>query len=141
MHNIPHSENTIQRGAVRSGSLICAFGNSPKNACRCISMFADHSVRRIGGKIEKSVRDSRNWPPHKYFAKPLYRSLTSRVNRPIATVCVFLACHLVFHQSLCSITGYISGKDIVSRSDLLLAVLWTVMGVTVAYKKYVTNSV
>ena len=112
-----------------------------KSACYSLLRCFDRIIQKVGKEISISARNAREWPPHKYFAQPLYKALSSRVGRPIATASVFMACAIVFHQLPSSFVGYVLGKQIISTSDVALNMLWGMMGVSVAFYKYRNSNV
>ena len=106
-------------------SRITAFGRS-----------IDNTLLETGGFFERAYRDYKNFIPHRFVARPLYKSLSQRVGRPVACILSFTACSLIFHQLPFSVTKLILGKVLVSNKDILFNVIWIGLGGLVAYKKF-----
>ncbi|WP_448217851.1 hypothetical protein [Endozoicomonas sp. 2B-B] len=107
-----------------------------KIAGNCISIF-DRSVSRVCGSIELAFSECKDMIHFKYIIRPVYKCLSSRVGRPIATIATFFLADCLFHKPPAYLMQYMNkGQIKPDYTDLYSNMCWTALGCMVAYSKY-----
>lgn len=111
----------------------------------------------VGEVIEEVCRNFKDLPQYKYLARPIYKSLVSKVGSVAATGITFFVTDMTMHQILPKIGGCVGsyiypsfitesavgqylgadeGACDVGLYSTASAIFWMTAGVTVMYAKY-----
>ncbi|MCL6270421.1 hypothetical protein M3P05_10865 [Sansalvadorimonas sp. 2012CJ34-2] len=144
-HCLEDNRSCLSR--IRSGYFCekcCIVKNISERICRTIKSnakfvcrFVDRRLKAIGEYNEAGARQLKSLPHYKYCIRPLYKALSLRVGRPIATVCTFLAADILFHGLPSKLIYYLNhGRISLNALDFITLPIWGPVGFTVAYAKY-----
>ncbi|MET4695208.1 hypothetical protein [Endozoicomonas lisbonensis] len=131
---INKSENIVSNNDNKSDSYFFkAYSVSKQNI---VSVFTklDDSALFLGSALEKTCRDIKEWPQYKYFTRPLYKTLASRIPRPISAFATFLIADIVLHQIPFYYLTPVDKRNFTEISSCSYPFIFS--GLLVAYKKY-----